>query len=115
MAPVEFRILGPLEVLDGEKRLPLGGAKRRAVLALLLLDANRVVSLGRLVDGVWDDEPPAGAQASLQNHVLRLRRELGERIVTRAPGYLLRVEPDELDLERFRRLVDESRSAAPSR
>jgi DNA-binding SARP family transcriptional activator len=110
---VEFRILGPLEVLDGERRLPLGGAKRRAVLALLLLDANQVVSTERLIDGVWGDEPPAGALASLQNHVLRLRRELGERIVTRAPGYLLRVERDELDLERFRRLVEEARAREP--
>jgi DNA-binding SARP family transcriptional activator/tetratricopeptide (TPR) repeat protein len=113
VAPVEFRILGPLEVLDGERRVPLGGAKRRAVLALLLLDANQVVSTERLIDGVWGDEPPAGALASLQNHVLRLRRELGERIVTRAPGYLMRVERDELDLERFRRLVEEARTREP--
>ena len=110
---IEFRILGPLEVLDGERRVPLGGAKRRAVLALLLLDANHVVSTERLIDGVWGDEPPAGALASLQNHVLRLRRELGERIVTRAPGYLVRVERDELDLERFRRLVEEARTREP--
>ena len=112
---MEFRILGPLEVLDGERRVPLGGAKRRAVLALLLLDANQVVSTERLIDGVWGDEPPAGALASLQNHVLRLRRELGERIATRAPGYLVRVERDELDLERFRRLVEEARTREPAR
>jgi DNA-binding SARP family transcriptional activator len=113
MARVEFRILGPLEVFDAERRVPLGGAKRRAVLALLLLDANQVVSTERLIDGVWGDEPPAGALASLQNHVLRLRRELDERIVTRAPGYLVRVERGELDLERFRRLVEEARTREP--
>jgi DNA-binding SARP family transcriptional activator len=111
---VEFRILGPLEILDGELMLPLGGAKRRAVAALLLLEANRVVPSERLIDGVWGDDPPAAAAGSLQNHVLRLRRVLGDRLVTRAPGYLMRVEPYELDLDRFRRLVEEARSAEPA-
>jgi DNA-binding SARP family transcriptional activator/tetratricopeptide (TPR) repeat protein len=111
---VEFRILGPLEILDGERRLPLGGAKRRSVAALLLLEANHVVPSERLIDGVWGDNPPAAAAGSLQNHVLRLRRELGERLVTRAPGYFLRVEPYELDLDRFRRLVEEARSSEPA-
>jgi len=111
---VEFRILGPLEILDGELRLPLGGAKRRAVVALLLLEANQVVPTERLVDGVWGNDPPAAAVGSLQNHVLRLRRVLGDRLVTRAPGYLLRVEPYELDLDRFRRLVEEGRSDEPA-
>jgi len=112
---VEFRVLGPLEIADGERRLALGGPKRRAAAALLLLDANRVVPVERLVDGIWGDDPPATAIGSLQNHVLRLRRELGDRLVTRAPGYLLRVEPGELDLDRFRRLVDGARSAEPER
>ena len=110
---MEFRVLGPLEILDGERRLPLGGAKRRAVASLLLLDANQVVSTERLVDGVWGDDPPASAVGSLQNHVLRLRRELGDRLVTRAPGYLLRAEPGELDLERFRGLVEKARTREP--
>ena len=110
---MEFRILGPLEILDGERRLQLGGAKRRAVAALLLLDANQVVSTERLVDGVWGDDPPPAATGSLQNHVLRLRRELGDRLVTRAPGYVLRVEAGELDLDRFRRRVDDARSREP--
>jgi DNA-binding SARP family transcriptional activator/tetratricopeptide (TPR) repeat protein len=111
---MEFRVLGPLEVLAGERTLPLGGPKRRAALALLLLDANRVVPADRLVDGLWGESPPPAAQGSLQNHVSRLRRALGERIVTRAPGYLVRVEPDELDLERFRRLVGEARGSSPT-
>jgi len=105
---MEFRILGPLEVFDGERRLPLGGPKRRAVLALLLLDANRVVPTFRLTEGVWGDDPPRLAHTSLQNHILRLRRELGERIVTQEPGYLIRVNPGELDLHRFQQLVDEA-------
>ena len=108
---MEFRILGPLEVRDGERVLALGGARRRAVLGLLLLDANRVVSVDGLVDGVWGDAPPASAHASLQNHVSRLRDVLGDRLETRAPGYLLRVGPDELDLDRFRHLVDEAQGA----
>ena len=111
---MQFRILGPLEVRDGERVLALGGERRRAVLALLLLQANRVVSVEQLVDGVWGDAPPPSALASLQNHLGRLRRELGDRLVTRPPGYLLRVADGELDLERFRRLVDEARGAEPA-
>ncbi len=111
---MEFRILGPLEVREGERILPLGGARRRAVLALLLLDANRVVSVERLVDGVWGDTPPPSALASLQNHLGRLRRQLGERLVTRSPGYELRVGDGELDLDRFARLVDDARGAEPA-
>ena len=111
---MEFRILGPLEVRDGERVLPLGGARRRAVLALLLLDANHVVSVDRLVDGVWGDTPPASALASLQNHLARLRQELGERLVTQSPGYMLRVAEGELDLDRFRRLVDDAHGAEPA-
>ena len=95
---MEFRILGPLEVRDGERILALGGNRRRAVLGLLLFDANRVVSVDRLVDGVWGDSPPASAHASLQNHLFRLRQELGDRLVTRPPGYVLRVADGELDL-----------------
>ena len=113
-AAMEFRILGPLEVRDGERVVPLGGARRRAVLGLLLLEANRVVPVDRLVDGVWGDDPPASAQASLQNHLVRLRRELGDRLVTRPPGYLLRVAPGELDLDAFRRLVEEANGAEPA-
>jgi DNA-binding SARP family transcriptional activator len=110
---VEFRILGPVEILDGERVLPLGGPRRRAVVAVLLLHPNRVVASDRLTDLVWGDDPPATALGSLQNHVLRLRRELGDRVVTRPPGYLLRVEPGELDLDRFGRLVEEARASEP--
>ena len=88
-------------------------SKRRAVVAALLLHPNRVVSAEQLIDLVWGDDPPAAALGSLQNHVLRLRRELGDRLVTRAPGYLVRVEPGELDLDRFRGLVEEARAGEP--
>ncbi len=110
---MEFRILGPVEILDGERVVPLGGLKRRAVVAALLLHVNRVVASEQLIDLVWGDDPPAAALGSLQNHVLRLRRELGDRLVTRPPGYLLRVETGELDLDRFRRLVEEARVSKP--
>src|SRR5205809_188216 len=110
----EFRILGPLEVADGEEVLPLTGQKQRALLALLLLEANRVVSTDRLVDALWGDQPPRTAATSLQNFVSQLRKLLGsETLVTKPPGYLLRMDPEELDLERFRRLVDEARSEPP--
>jgi predicted ATPase/DNA-binding SARP family transcriptional activator len=104
---VEFRLLGPLEALaDDGAPVALGGRRPRAVLALLLLHANEVVSIDRLIDGVWGESPPAKAAGSLQVHVHALRKALGgDRIVTRAPGYVVRVEPDELDVERFERLV----------
>jgi predicted ATPase/DNA-binding SARP family transcriptional activator len=110
---MEFRVLGPLEVVgeDGVP-VPLGGKRPRAVLALLLLHANEAVSTERLIDAVWGEEPPASVRGALQVHVHSLRRALGaDRIVTRPPGYLVRVEPGELDAERFDRLVGEGRFA----
>jgi DNA-binding SARP family transcriptional activator len=103
---MEFRILGPLEAISGERSLDLGGAKQRALLAVLLLNPNQVVSRDRLIDALWEESPPDTAQKALQVHVSRLRRLLGgDRIVTRAPGYAIRVEQDELDAERFERLA----------
>src|SRR5256886_10960788 len=102
---MEFRILGPLEVTVDERALDLGGHKQRTLLALLLLEANRVVASDRLIDALWEEEPPETAQKALQVHVSQLRKLLGkERLETSAPGYLLRVEVSELDLERFREL-----------
>src|SRR5204862_62466 len=107
---MEFRILGPLEVLSDGRALDLGGQKQRALLALLLLEANRVVSSDRLIDALWEEEPTATAQKGLQVYVSQLRKLLGkERLQTKAPGYLLRVEPEELDLARFERLQAEGR------
>jgi DNA-binding SARP family transcriptional activator len=113
----EFRILGPLEaVADGGGLLPLGGTKQRALLALLLLDTGRVVSVDRLVEALWAGEPPRTAATSLQNFVSQLRKALGaDSIVTRAPGYLIQVEAGQLDLAHVRRLVDEARAADPPR
>src|SRR6266498_916651 len=101
---LQFRILGPLAVrLDGDQ-LALGGAKQRALLALLLLSANRVVSRERLIDGLWGEEPPETAITTLQVYVSRLRKLLGSNaLVTRPPGYLLAADPDSIDLERFER------------
>ena len=92
---VQFLVLGPLEVRDGERILPLGGAKQRAALAILLLNRNRVVSRDRLVDGVWGDVPPTTAAHTLETYISRLRKALHqdgqpERLMTRPPGYLLR-------------------------
>jgi DNA-binding SARP family transcriptional activator len=112
---MEFRLLGPLEVRDRDRALALGGPRQRALLAILLLEANRVVSADRLAYELWGDEPPATLAKSLQVTVSRVRRALGEgRLVTRTPGYLLRVERDELDAERFERLVSEAAGLSPA-
>jgi predicted ATPase/DNA-binding SARP family transcriptional activator len=106
---MELRVLGPLEVLgDDGAPVQLGGPRVRAVLAQLLLHANEVVSSDRLIDAVWGEAPPPSAQGSLQVHVHGLRKALGpDRIATRAPGYVLRVDGEELDVWRFERLVAE--------
>jgi DNA-binding SARP family transcriptional activator/class 3 adenylate cyclase len=109
---MEFRVLGPLEVWSGDALLDVGGAKQRALLAMLLLSANNVVSTERLIDALWEDGPPETAQKALHVHVSGLRKLLGrDRLVTREPGYLLRVEEDELDLDRFHVLSKEGRAA----
>jgi predicted ATPase/DNA-binding SARP family transcriptional activator len=110
-ASLEFRLLGPLEVVgDDGAPVALGGRRPRALLTQLLLHANSPVPTERLIDAVWGEEPPAGAHAALQVHVHALRKALGaDRIVTRPPGYVVRVEPGELDLERFERHVADAR------
>jgi YVTN family beta-propeller protein len=112
---MDFRIMGPLEVLDQERVLDVGGGKQRAVLALLLLHANEVVSSDRLIDELWPDQPPPSAAKIVQAHVSRLRKALdgdGDGILlTRGHGYLLRVEPGQLDLDRFQGLLDDGRAA----
>jgi predicted ATPase/DNA-binding SARP family transcriptional activator len=107
---MDFRILGPLEVWSNGQTLDLGGQKQRALLAMLLLTANRVVARDRLIEALWEDQPPETAQKALQVYVSQLRKLLGrDRLVTKTPGYLVRVEPDELDLERFQHLSDEGK------
>jgi DNA-binding SARP family transcriptional activator len=106
----EFRLLGPLEAVVDGTPVPLAAAKPRALLALLLLNRNRVVSTERLIDELWGDDPPAQATKTLQVYISQLRKALGaDRLVTRAPGYLLRVEEGELDLDRFDELRREGR------
>ncbi len=112
---MDFRILGPLEVLAEGRLLDVGGGKQRSVLALLLLHANEVVTSDRLIDELWPDEPPPSAAKIVQVHVSRLRKALDTSgngvLLTRGRGYLLRVEPGELDLDRFCRLLDTGRDA----
>jgi DNA-binding SARP family transcriptional activator len=110
---MEFRILGPFEVYTAGQAVPLGGAKQRALLAVLLLSANHVVSVDRLIDELWGEQPPATAAHTIQVYVSQLRKvlEAPEVLVTRSPGYLLRVESDELDLHRFERMLEEGRRA----
>jgi class 3 adenylate cyclase len=109
---MDFRILGPLEVLDDGRALDLGGAKQRAALAMLAVHANRVVAHERLIEALWDEEPPETARKALQVYVSQLRKVLGrERLETKPRGYLLRLEPDELDLSRFELLRDGGKPA----
>jgi DNA-binding SARP family transcriptional activator len=114
---MQFRILGPLEVFDDGREVQLAGASQRALLALLLLHANEVVSSDRLIDELWDAAPPASGVTALQVRVSQLRKALGsaaERLETKPPGYVLRVGPEELDLDRFTRLLDQADGAEPS-
>jgi class 3 adenylate cyclase/DNA-binding SARP family transcriptional activator len=104
---MDFRILGPLEVVDDGQALDLGGAKQRAALAVLALNANRVVAHERLIEALWDEEPPETARKALQVYVSQLRKVLGrDRLETKPRGYLLRLGPEELDLSRFELLRD---------
>ena len=114
---MEFRILGPLEVVEQGRPLKLGGSRQRALLAVLLTRANEVVSRDRLIDELWGEQPPKAATNALQYHVSRLRKTLprADAIVTRPPGYVIRVAPEELDLLRFETLVEEARRSPPER
>jgi DNA-binding SARP family transcriptional activator len=112
---MEFRILGPIEVVEGDRVLTLGGSRQRTLLAVLLTRANEVVSADRLIDELWPSGAPQNAANALQYHVSQLRKALagGEAIVTHPPGYVIRVGPNELDLLHFERLVEEAEHATP--
>jgi predicted ATPase/DNA-binding SARP family transcriptional activator len=119
-AQVQFRILGPLEVLDDGRPLTLGGAKQRALLAVLLLHAGQVMAVERLIDELWGEDPPERAAHILQVHVANLRKALEPTrapraasgvLRTRPPGYLAEPGPEALDLARFERLAAEGRAA----
>jgi DNA-binding SARP family transcriptional activator/ABC-type transport system substrate-binding protein/streptogramin lyase len=110
---VEFRLLGPIEVVRDDRSIPLGGAKPRALLALLLLHAGEVVSRDRLIEAVWPGRPSGSAEHSLDVQVSRLRKAFApdEFLLTRSGGYVLEVEPDAVDATRFERLLDKGRRA----
>jgi DNA-binding SARP family transcriptional activator/class 3 adenylate cyclase/WD40 repeat protein len=118
---VEFRVLGPLEVLVDGRSAPLGAAKQRLVLAALLAGGNAVVSVDRLVDIVWGEVPPDSAERTLQKYIYRLRgviepgRAPGDpatTLLTRPPGYLLELRPDQLDAARFTDLIGQAKVRA---
>ena len=117
---MEFRILGPLEVAEGDRQVLVGGAKERALLAILLVHTDEVVSTDRLIDELWGSDLPANPSNALQVVVSRLRRALEvasaphrrELLVTRKPGYVLDIDPEDLDARRFERLVEEARPIA---
>jgi DNA-binding SARP family transcriptional activator/pimeloyl-ACP methyl ester carboxylesterase/class 3 adenylate cyclase len=113
---VEFHVLGPLEVTSGGQPLSVGGTRTRAVLAFLLINANAVVSADRLADELWPGLAPGRAAANLQVRLSELRKALrsageDQRLATRAPCYVLRVAPDELDVLRFQQLATSGREA----
>src|SRR5215211_794926 len=107
---MELRVLGPVEVRAGGRRVALGGAKQRALLAMLALRANTTVSADELMEGLWGEHPPPTAPKLVQQHVSQLRRVLAESngsaasIVTRGRGYELRIAVDDVDAGRFERL-----------
>src|SRR5262245_28029061 len=122
---MEYHVLGPLEVVRDGRTLELGAGKQRTLLAALLLNANEVVSTDRLIDALWGDQVPATAPKIVQGYVSRLRRVLdgdderpeqigpprGEgALLTRSPGYVLRVEEGQLDSARFATLLTQARA-----
>jgi len=108
---MEFRILGPLQVEDRGRKLPLGGPAERHLLAVLLCLANEPVPMQRLIDELWEDSPPPSARNIVQQYVSHLRCTLhGGRLSTEPAGYVLRVEDEELDWSRFRDLVSRAQA-----
>jgi DNA-binding SARP family transcriptional activator len=109
---MEFRILGPLDVREGDQAVELAGGRQRALLALLILNANETVSIDRLVEELWGENVPATAPKVVQNHVSQLRRALGDgNLVTEGAGYSLRLAAGSLDVDRFEELLAEGRDA----
>ena len=110
---MEFRILGPLEVVGEHGPVTLHRGKEQALLTFMLLHANELLPSERLIDELWDGRPPATAPKILQNAVSQLRKALGNgRLETRPPGYVFHLQPEELDLHRFERLAREGSPAA---
>ena len=115
MAEARFQLLGPLAVAEGERTVELGGTKQRMLLAHLLLHANKMVSAGQLIDALWQEDPPASANANLQTYVWRLRKRLpaeGAELVTHGNGYQLTVASGAIDAHVFTALTAASTKAA---
>ena len=113
---MDYRILGPLEVAEDDRPVALGRGRQRALLALLLLHANEVVANERLIDELWGESPPPTANKTVQVYVSQLRKALRNGdpegpLLTRGRGYVLKLEPGELDMERFERALAEGRRA----
>src|SRR3954447_9809271 len=114
---MEIRLLGALEVVAEDRARVLGGPRQRAVLAVLAVHANEVVPIDRLSDDVWSGQPPRSAVGTLQRYISHLRRALDglpAAIETRGPGYVLTVDPEQIDVRRFERLIDEARALLSS-
>ncbi len=117
----DFRLLGPLEVRRGATRLPIGRRRERCLLGILLLDPHTVVARSRLIDLLWEDEPPPAAAVSLRAHMSRLRSALGDRdggtssvvrLGGRDGGYVAEVDPAAVDAHRFGSLIRRARSSS---
>jgi DNA-binding SARP family transcriptional activator len=107
---LEFRILGPFEVLDDERPIRLGGPQQRALLAILLVHRGKAVSSDRLIDELWGERPPATAAKTVQGYVSHLRKALGDGLLeTRGGGY--QPNADTVDAERFEAMVADGRRA----
>ena len=107
---MEFQILGPLRVVDGDRDLTPARPKQRALLAMLLLRRGEVVPGAQLIEALWGEEPPGTAQTALHGHISALRKLLGADVIrTRPPGYLLQVPASAVDLARFETLIAEAR------
>src|SRR5262245_7289032 len=108
---LKFRLLGPVEVLRAGREVVLGPRKRRVLLAALALQANQVVPLSALIHAIWANRPPASAVANLRSYAAGLRPAIGDRLLTRPRGYLLRVHDNELDVDEFSRLAAAGRQS----
>ena len=113
LANVQIRLLGPVAAFAGDEPLQLGGMRERALLALLALSPGQVINTDRLIDELWGEDLPAKPANALQALVSRLRRSIGtDAIATRAPGYLLDIDGDDVDAIRFRKAVAEAANVA---
>ncbi len=109
---IEFRVLGPVEASRGGRPLRLGGRRQRALLALLLLEPGRAISVDKLMEELWHGDPPAGAEKTLRVYISRLRSALtDDPVIARPPGYVLEVEADRIDATRFERLLHDGHDA----